>query len=155
MTIRRLAFGLAALGLAGLGLAAASPAGAAEAIKGFWRTQDGRSVVQITDCNTGICGLIAGLPDNPEITKDEHNPDESKRSRPICKLIIISGFSQTSDTEWEDGTIYNPKNGKTYDADMELKGPATLDLRGYIGITLLGETQTWTRVQPGSFKPCS
>ncbi|WP_186002845.1 DUF2147 domain-containing protein [Mycobacterium sp. KBS0706] len=152
MTIRS---AVPALGLV-LGLAmafAAAPASAAGGIKGFWRTGDGRSVIEITDCNTGICGRIAALPpDAPAV--DGENPDESKRSRPLCKLIMLHSFTQVSDTEWEDGTIYDPKSGKTYDAKMHLTGPDTLDLRGFVGISLLGRTDTWTRVQPGGFKAC-
>lgn len=131
----------------------APAASAAEGIKGFWRTGDGRSVIQITDCTNGICGLIAALPPDAPAT-DVNNPDESKRSKPLCKLIMLHSFTQASDTEWEDGTIYDPKSGKTYDAKMHLTGPDTLDLRGYVGISLLGRTDTWTRQQPGSFKAC-
>ena len=152
MTIRS---AVSALGLV-LGLAmafAAAPASAAGGIKGFWRTGDGRSVIEITDCNTGICGRIAALPPDAPAT-DVNNPDEGKRSKPLCKLIMLHSFTQVSDTEWEDGTIYDPKSGKTYDAKMHLTGPDTLDLRGYVGISLLGRTDTWTRQQPGSFKAC-
>ncbi|MGF6228269.1 uncharacterized protein (DUF2147 family) [Inquilinus ginsengisoli] len=137
----------------GFVLALASSASATEGIKGFWRTGDGRSVIQITDCNTGICGLIAALPPDAPAT-DVNNPDESKRGKPLCRLIMLHSFTQASDTEWEDGTIYDPKSGKTYDAKMHLTGPDTLDLRGYVGISLLGRTDTWTRQQPGSFKAC-
>ena len=38
---------------------------------------------------------------------------------------------------------------------MTLTGPDTLDLRGYVGISLFGRTDTWTRQQPGSFKACN
>ncbi|OWJ65506.1 DUF2147 domain-containing protein [Inquilinus limosus] len=152
MTIRS---AVSALGLvAGLAIALAAPAAsAAGGIKGFWRTGDGRSVIEILDCTNGICGRIAGLPPDAPAT-DVHNPDEGKRGQALCKLIMLHSFTQVSDTEWEDGTIYDPKSGKTYDAKMHLTGPDTLDLRGYVGISLLGRTDSWTRVQPGSFKAC-
>jgi uncharacterized protein (DUF2147 family) len=153
MTIRSavLAAGLAVGLAAALGASTASAAGG---IKGFWRTGDGRSVIEILDCTTGICGRIAGLPPDAPAT-DVNNPDQSKRSKALCKLIMLHGFTESSDTEWEDGTIYDPKSGKTYDATMTLTGADTLDLRGYVGISLFGRTDTWTRQQPGSFKPCS
>jgi len=152
MTIRSAA--LAAGLVAGLAAAlAASTASAAGGIKGFWRTGDGRSVVEITDCTNGICGRVVSMPPDANVT-DLNNPDASLHSRPLCKLVILHSFTQTSDTEWEDGTIYDPKGGKTYDANMTLTGPDTIDLRGYVGISLFGRTDTWTRQQPGSFKPC-
>jgi uncharacterized protein (DUF2147 family) len=153
MTIRSavLAAGLAV----GLVAALAAPtASAADGIKGFWRTGDGRSVIEILDCTNGICGRIAGLPPDAPAT-DVNNPDQSKRNKALCKLVMLHSFTQSSDNEWEDGTIYDPKSGKTYDATMTLTGPDTLDLRGYVGISLLGRTDTWTRQQPGSFKACS
>jgi uncharacterized protein (DUF2147 family) len=141
-----------AIGLATL-LAGPAAFAADGGIKGFWRIGDGRSVIEITDCNTGICGRVVAMPPDANAT-DLNNPDESKHSRALCKLVILYGFTQTSGTEWEDGTIYDPKGGKTYDANMKLSGPDTLDLRGYVGITLFGRTDTWTRQQPGSFKAC-
>lgn len=148
MTIRRAAFAV------GIAAALAAPAAAAaERIKGFWRTGDGRSVIEITDCTNGLCGRIALLPPDAGAT-DRNNPDEARRSRPLCKLVMLHSFTQTSDTEWQDGTIYDPKAGKTYDANMTLTGADTLALRGYVGISLLGRTDTWTRQQPGSFQPC-
>ena len=139
----------------GLAVLLAAPAALAAdgGIKGFWRTGDGRSVIEILDCTNGICGRIASLPPDAPAT-DVNNPDEGKRGQALCKLIMLHSFTQTSDTEWEDGTIYDPKAGKTYDAKMHLTGPDTLDLRGYVGISLLGRTDTWTRQQPGSFKAC-
>jgi uncharacterized protein (DUF2147 family) len=153
MTIRIASVALA-LSLA-LAVAFTAPAASAAdgGIKGFWRTGDSRSVIEILDCTNGICGRIAGLPPDAPAT-DVNNPDESKHSKPLCKLIMLHSFTQASDTEWEDGTIYDPKSGKTYDAKMHLTGPDTLDLRGYVGISLLGRTDTWTRQQPGSFKAC-
>ena len=50
-----------------------------------------------------------------------------------------------STTKWEDGWIYDPDSGSTYTAEMHLEGPDTLKLRGYLGISLLGQTQVWTR----------
>ncbi|MCB0468882.1 MAG: DUF2147 domain-containing protein, partial [Aequorivita sp.] len=48
--------------------------------------------------------------------------------------------------EYNDGTIMDPNNGKVYKCYIELDGPNKLDVRGYIGFSLLGRTQTWTRV---------
>jgi uncharacterized protein (DUF2147 family) len=52
-----------------------------------------------------------------------------------------------SNTEWSDGEILDPKNGKTYRCDIQLTDNGEkLNVRGYIGITLFGRSQTWERV---------
>jgi len=78
---------------------------------------------------------------------DRNNPDEALRTRPLCGLEMLGDFRQTEPNRWGDGWIYNPENGKRYHATMTLDGNL-LKLRGYVGIPLFGETQTWTRADP-------
>jgi uncharacterized protein (DUF2147 family) len=67
------------------------------------------------------------------------------RNRPIIGLTNVWGFTYKGDGVWEDGKIYDPKNGKTYDCVIKLKDNNTLSVRGYIGVTLIGRTDLWTR----------
>ena len=63
----------------------------------------------------------------------------------MAGLIILKDLKY-SDGVWEDGTIYDPMSGKTYDCTMKIKdGGKSLDIRGYIGVSLFGRTSTWTR----------
>ena len=80
---------------------------------------------------------------------DIENPDEGLRDRAILGLEILSGMKYEGNGTWGGGTIYDPVNGKTYSASMSLDGPddETLDLRGYIGISLFGRTTGWRRVK--------
>ena len=64
---------------------------------------------------------------------DIYNPDPKKRSHPIVGLVFISGFTKKSDTRWENGTVYDPKSGRTYSCFMELQGPDRIKVRGFIG----------------------
>lgn len=75
---------------------------------------------------------------------DAKNPDEEKRSRNLIGLTILEGFKY-KDGRWTGGTIYDAKSGKTYSAKMKLDDKETLNLRGYIGISLFGRTSKWTR----------
>jgi uncharacterized protein (DUF2147 family) len=75
---------------------------------------------------------------------DIYNPDPAKRTRELCGLQIGSGFLIHTPDEARDGTLYDPKTGKTYHGNAKLVGNR-LELRGYVGIPLFGETQTWTR----------
>ena len=68
------------------------------------------------------------------------------RSRELVGLMILSGFVFDGDDTWEDGTIYDPREGKTYSCKMSLDGTNNLSIRGYMGISLFGRSETWTRV---------
>ncbi|MEO1367538.1 MAG: DUF2147 domain-containing protein, partial [Acidobacteriota bacterium] len=63
-------------------------------------------------------------------------------------MRILEGFEAEGDGEWSGGTIYDPNNGKTYSCTLELEGADTLKVRGYIGVSLFGRTERWTR-RPG------
>jgi len=117
---------------------------------GYWVTPEGGSVVQISPCDSGLCGVIVGLrltrkpTDNP---LDIKNPDAGKRNQPLCGLVMAGSLKPVkgSSTKWEDGWVYDPDGGSTYTAEMKLDGPDTLKLRGFVGISLFGRTMTWTR----------
>lgn len=78
---------------------------------------------------------------------DDKNPDASLRNRPLLGLQILKGFSYAGDHVWEDGKIYDPRNGKTYSCKLTLTDPKHLNVRGYVGFSLLGRTEIWTRVE--------
>jgi len=76
---------------------------------------------------------------------DIYNPDPKKRTHPIIGLVFISGFTKKNDTRWENGTVYDPKSGKTYSCFMELQGPDKIKVRGFLVIPLMGRNYFWTR----------
>ena len=77
--------------------------------------------------------------------KDGKNPDEKLRSRELLGAVILKNFKFTG-SAWENGTIYDPNSGKTYDCILKVKdGNKTLDIRGFVGISMFGRTSTWTR----------
>ena len=123
---------------------------------GLWRTED--ATIQIFEDLGKLSGKIVALreprtPEGEEKT-DIHNPDASKRERPILGLVFMSGFTRKSDTRWENGTVYDPKTGNTYSCFMELQGPDKIKFRGFIGLSLIGRTVFWTRApdSEGSLK---
>jgi uncharacterized protein (DUF2147 family) len=60
--------------------------------------------------------------------------------------VILKNFEFTGKS-WENGTIYDPNNGKTYSCNMKMKSPNELEIRGFIGISILGRTTVWTRAK--------
>lgn len=78
--------------------------------------------------------------------KDVNNPDASLRSKELLGQVILKNFKFTGHS-WEKGTIYDPHSGKTYDCILKLRDQnKTLDIRGFVGVSLFGRTSTWTRI---------
>ena len=126
-----------------------APVAAAQDILGLWNADDSR--VEIYACGDLLCGRIAELDEpldangNPKL--DTNNPDPALRSRPILGMDLIAGFSPKGEGKWRGGTIYDPRDGKTYKCAMSLKPDGTLEVRGYVGVALFGKTVVWTRAE--------
>ena len=129
-----------------------------EAIVGKWWNQEKEAQIEIYACEGKFCGKIVWLK-NPDYSADDpkgmsgkprvdrENPDSSKRERPILGMNLLSGFTHSGGNLWEGGQIYDPREGKTYKCKMTLETPDRLKVRGYIGISLIGKTNEWTRVK--------
>ena len=121
----------------------------AKDILGLWDT--GESRVEIYACGELLCGRIAELDEpldkNGNAKIDDNNPDPALRSRPILGMDLIAGFARARGTKWEDGTIYDPRDGKTYKCVIKLQRDGTLKVRGYVGVPLFGKTVVWNRAE--------
>ncbi|MGD1840507.1 MAG: DUF2147 domain-containing protein [Thermonemataceae bacterium] len=122
----------------------------ADDIVGAWKTGEGTAIVAIKKSKSGkYFGRIVWLKEpNDENGKpkvDGKNPNESKRDRRLLGMVNLVGFEYVGDGKWEKGTIYDPKNGETYNCEIALEGENTLNVRGYIGVSLFGRTDVWTR----------
>jgi uncharacterized protein (DUF2147 family) len=132
--ISHLLFGCVAI--LALGALSASAAPAASPI-GTWSTANGHGVVAIAQCGDALCGRIVGIdraPTDPMPT-DVHGNSQ-------CGLTIITDEKPAPDGTWL-GQITDPRDGGTYHAKLWLDDSGDLHLRGFIGIPLLGSTQTW------------
>jgi uncharacterized protein (DUF2147 family) len=123
-------------------LAADSPS-----VTGLWKNEDASFEVYEENgkLNAKIVSLREPLAPDGRQKTDIHNPDAGKHSRPIIGLVFMTGFTPTGSGKWGNGTIYDPKTGNTYSCNMELQGTDILKVRGYIGVSLIGRTETWKR----------
>jgi uncharacterized protein (DUF2147 family) len=119
-------------------------------IVGVWKDGQGKGQVQIYKHNGKYYGKIIWLKNPKDVNGkpkvDRKNPDMTLRNKPVMGLVMLKDFKY-DDEEWSGGRIYNPSDGKEYKAYMKLKDRNTLAVRGYIGISLLGKTDTWIRVR--------
>ena len=139
--------------LAGAALTAAAQA---TSPAGLWRTIDDsskkdKSLVRIVEANGVYTGKVEKIvdPDSPKDAVCKDCSDERK-DKPILGMTIIRNMKQSGDdkTVFEGGDILDPNNGKVYKSKMKLiDGGSKLEVRGFIGISLLGRTQTWVRAE--------
>lgn len=131
-------------------LAAFRPAENADAIVGIWQNSTGKGHIQIFRQNNKYYGKIIWLRDAMDASGqpklDNKNSDPGQKAKPLLGLVMMRDFSFSGDG-WEGGRIYNPGDGREYQGMIRMKDLQTLMVRGYIGISLVGKTDVWTRVR--------
>ncbi|MBB2144388.1 DUF2147 domain-containing protein [Pedobacter sp. LMG 31464] len=119
-------------------------------ILGKWLNPSGEGQVEIYKKADKYSGKLVWIKDpNDDKGKpkmDIKNPNANLRSRPVMGLEILKNFA-FEDGKWTDGTIYDPKTGKTYSCNLSIKENGELNIRGYIGISLIGRSESWKRVK--------
>lgn len=122
----------------------------ADAILGVWANGSNKGHIQIYKSAGKYYGRIVWLrePKDKEgkPKSDKHNPDPAKQTRPVMGMVVLRNFVY-DDGEWNNGYIYNPSDGKEYKSYIKMNNTNELSVRGYIGISLIGKTDTWTRVR--------
>ena len=118
--------------------------------RGLWYNTEKTAKIQIYKAVDGkYYGKIVWLkiPDRDGHAKiDIYNPDDKRHNDPILGLVMLKGFIKGNGKVYEDGTIYDPSNGKTYSCKMTLNGN-NLDVRGYVGFSMFGRTEHWTKAE--------
>ena len=124
---------------------------------GTWKTIDdtshqAKALVEITEHDGALSGHVTQLFRKPS---EDQNPKcadcpGDKHDKPILGLEILWNLHRDGD-EWAGGEILDPDEGKTYRCKMHVSDDGQkLEVRGYIGISLLGRTQVWERAAPSN-----
>lgn len=120
-----------------------------DAIVGIWFTPKHDAKIEMYKKGDAYFGKLAWFKEqtdaNGKPKLDVKNPDASLRSRTLLNLEFLKNFVYKNDNSWENGEIYDAQSGKTYNSKISLSGNDMLNLRGYVGISLFGRTETWTR----------
>ena len=134
-------------------LMAATTAGAQNASPvGLWKNIDDvsgkpKALIRVVEVNGELQGRIEKL------YSADANPlckacEGDKKDKPIVGMLFMSGLKKTGDAEYGGGEILDPNNGKVYKSKLKvLDNGNKLDVRGYIGVPLLGRSQVWLREQ--------
>lgn len=122
---------------------------------GLWETIDdktgqARSHVRILEVN----GTYEGRVEKILARQPDDDPDNlcrrcegARKDKPVLGMTVVWGLKREG-SEYRGGEALDPKNGKVYRFKMKLlEGGARMEVRGYIGVSLLGRTQTWNRLE--------
>ncbi|WP_426395044.1 DUF2147 domain-containing protein [Ralstonia sp. R-29] len=146
LSLARVAGAVAFALAAGSAFAQATPAGT-------WKTIDdntGKQKGEVTIVDNG--GVFTGKVSKILVPGDENKTctkcTDDRKDQPIKGLTILTGLKPNGNNNWDGGQILDPENGKVYSAKMSLSDDGQkLNVRGFLGISLLGRTQTWIREQ--------
>ena len=119
---------------------------------GLWQNIDDetgkpKALIRITENNGVLQGQIEKLFRAPN---EDQNPKcdkctDARKDKPVVGMVILTGLKKDG-SEYSGGEILDPNNGKVYKSKLELTdGGKKLKMRGYIGMPMLGRTQTWVR----------
>jgi uncharacterized protein (DUF2147 family) len=120
---------------------------------GLWKTIDDdgkteKSLVRIVEAGGALMGKIEKIFDQAKQDSKCDKCSDERKDKPVLGMTILRNVKQDADDKevWTGGEILDPNNGKLYKAEAKLAdGGRKLDVRGFIGVALLGRTQTWVR----------
>ena len=122
--------------------------------EGKWKTISDKtgkatSIVRIWKKQEKLFGKVEFV--IPEEGKDPkplcHKCEGEKKDQPITGMTILWDLTK-NDVGWDGGYILDPNDGKTYSCKIRVVNDGNnLEVRGYIGFSLLGRTQIWQRIE--------
>jgi len=134
-------------------LVLASMSWAQDPVLGQWHTVDDETgeVKSLVTLSIAEDGTMVGVITKILIKSDDgglcDKCEGEMKGQPIEGMKFIWGFQQMATGEWEDGQLLDPESGDIYSGNITIKeDPSKLDVRGYVGFSLFGRSQTWKRV---------
>jgi uncharacterized protein (DUF2147 family) len=122
-----------------------------DALIGEWWTENNEGRIRFTRDKDGTyrgtttC-CVPATPTKDHPARDLYNPNPKLRGRSTVGIVLIWKLTY-EDGEYNDGYVYNPRDGDTYRFEAKILDRNTLKIRGYMGIPLLGQSQIWKRVR--------
>lgn len=113
-------------------------------ILGYYMNPTGEGIVKVFEEKGKYHGKLVWMKEPEKL--DKNNPDKNKQEFKILGSVIFKDFVYAGENLWKNGTIYDPKNGKTYDCKITRDEKSNLNIRGFIGISLIGRTEYFVKV---------
>ena len=114
-------------------------------IIGTYMTDKNEGMVEVTKKDSKYFGKLTWTKTPGKL--DNNNPDTKQKTDKLAGKEILKDFAFDGKDVWHNGTIYDPKNGKTYSCKITRDEKGNLNVRGFIGLSLLGRTAFWVKVK--------
>lgn len=112
---------------------------------GTYMTDKNEGMVEITKRDNKYFGKLIWTKTPGKL--DSNNPDDKQKTEKLAGKEILKDFVFDGKDLWHNGAIYDPKNGKTYSCKITRDEKGNLNVRGYIGVSMLGRTTFWVKVK--------
>lgn len=122
-----------------------------DSVLGIWQSAHGNGRIQIYRSGNTYDGKLVWIKEavdesgKPKL--DVNNPSPKLKTQPVKDLEVLRDFKYKNNGVWEDGTVYDPRSGKTYSCKLLMSSSDTLEIRAYMGISIIGKSQVWSRVR--------
>lgn len=122
----------------------------AEDPRGIWLVEDRDAKIQVSACDSFLCGTIVWIKDPIDPTTarpwlDKNNIDSSKSDRPLLGLAIVSDMKPSETPGRWTGHVYSIDRGRNFDGSLTLLNPTTLKVEGCL--LFICQSEIWTRVE--------
>ncbi|MBD8010294.1 MULTISPECIES: DUF2147 domain-containing protein [Acinetobacter] len=127
----------------------------AQDLTGTWqqiddKTGSPKAIIEIRQNDNGtFAGKIVKVTPRPGYTPQKtcNKCPAPYTNQPILGMDVLTGLKNVEGTNnYEKGRVIDPLSGKIYDAKVRLSANGKrLTLRGYVGVSALGRSQTWIR----------
>ena len=114
-------------------------------IIGKYMSENNEGMVEISKRDSKYYGKLVWNKNADKL--DFNNPSKTEQTKLLRGKELFNDFIFDGTGVWHKGTIYDPKNGKTYDCKVTREENGNLNVRGYIGISLIGRTSYWRKVK--------
>ena len=122
-----------------------SQASIGDEIIGKYMTENNEGMVEVFKRDSKYYGKLVWNKTADKL--DINNPDKTQHTVLIRGKELLKNFDYDGSGLWHNGTIYDPKNGKTYSCKVTRDEKGNLNVRGFIGVSLIGRTSYWIKVK--------
>ncbi|MBD1394508.1 DUF2147 domain-containing protein [Mucilaginibacter glaciei] len=125
---------------------------AADVICGKWQTEEKNLTVQVYKADDEFRAKIIWFSDKGDTKKmdewkDIKNPDPTLRERKILGMNVLEKLTYSPNSNsWEDGVIYDAKNGRHWNSSAYIDKDGKLKVKGYWHFKFIGKTMTFVRI---------
>lgn len=117
----------------------------ADKIVGTYFTDGNEGKVTVALKNNKYFGTLVWLSVSDAV--DRENPDQNRRKDKLVGKVVLKDLEYNGKDTWENGTVYDPKSGKTYKCKVTIDKDGNLKVRGFVGVSFAGKTTVWTKVK--------